>query len=477
MTFMIPIPYRLTPISPIHIGCGEEVNWASTLIDGQNLLLIDLMKAELPTNLARKIIDISLKSTNERGLLQLQQLFRDNQAILKTAAYDAIPVRPKLLQEFKNKLGRNVQRNNKNAPIINKLDIARTAYASLTHSPYIPGSSLKGALRTAWLADKAKRQHVKPGNQGNELDEKKILGGSFATDPFRLIHIEDGMTTAENLTEAAWASNCNRESGKEKISNRVEVIRPCAYAAFSGSLRRRDLGGRPAKNHNREAQPVNAPPLRDLVNTVNNYHLKLFEEQARQWQNLKQIDRTWVEKTQRLLEEVNRQNCMLVRLGKYGTAEGKTVSDDMLRQVKVKVGKKEYKKQSHGTTFWLAGDYQAQSGFLPFGWAILEIGDYRSKVLQDYCETLGKKAPGTPSAMPKDPVPKDPQKALQWLKAKLGPATRNKEAQADLVIQVISSAGSWPIDDRYELSDLLADYNFGKFHQDIDDLLEEICEE
>jgi CRISPR-associated protein Csm5 len=75
--------------------------------------------------------------------------------------------------------------------------IALATRNQATGAPYLPGSSIKGALRTAYLAYRTAQQGVRLLQGGGEDDrdfQSRVLGvgaGDFGTDPFRQIAISD----------------------------------------------------------------------------------------------------------------------------------------------------------------------------------------------------------------------------------------------------------------------------------------------
>ena len=87
--------------------------------------------------------------------------------------------------------------------------IERTS-ASHNQKPYLPGSSLKGAIRTAIL------NHLAQSNFNANGREDRLLGGSFETDPLRLLKISDAMVgegVEGELTHICDNQNRHRKDG------------------------------------------------------------------------------------------------------------------------------------------------------------------------------------------------------------------------------------------------------------------------
>ncbi|ETD67320.1 hypothetical protein V757_11515 [Pelistega indica] len=103
------------------------------------------------------------------------------------------------------------------------------------------------------------------------------------------------------------------------------------------------------------------------------------------------VDDNWLSSTKILLESLKpamaEGRIMLVRLGKYGGAENKTIKK--LAHIRIKPSKGAAFFAQETLTVWLASDSQSKNAqkMLPFGWAIIEInpqGDNRA--LKAWCE-------------------------------------------------------------------------------------------
>ena len=479
LNFINDIPFRITPISPIHIGSGESVDWSTSIADENYLYILDFFNINLPEQAINKIKNISLNCENEEGLLELQRVYKEHKHSLIGSAHDKIALPPKLAKKFIESLGRNVQtnaNNNRNNGILNKLNVSRTAFNSNNLTPYMPGSSIKGAIRTAYLSAFARREHVKRENRRKSLDEKSILRGSFATDPFRLLKIEDTISSQKNSTQVFYLVNKKRNSDKDrKLHQYLEAIIPFNYGSFRGSLRILDGTDKVAKNTDIKVTP---PPLEEVINTVNKFNISMFQEQKRQLQNLHFVHQKWLTKAEELIDKMDRTSNMLIRLGKLCTAESKTVEG--LRQISIRNPKKprESRIDKHGTTFWLAGDFKSNANLLPMGWAIIELGDTKNKELQDFCNIMAESyshasSNSAPAKKKSYNIPDNGKKAIEWLKKLLNSdKSDTKEKLAAPVIQLLKKAQKWPEDIRYDIVEILEEYDFGKRQDDIENLLD-----
>ena len=146
--------YWITPLSPIHIGDGSELCPTDYVINANK---VQLFEPTLPENLHDELLTLV---NNNVQLHQLQTFFKRNIRQLKIR--HAIPTTTALQQEY-NKLTDDKK--------INKFAISRMIRHPYNEEAYIPGSSLKGAITTSWLAS------LSANNQNmllkNKLETKK----------------------------------------------------------------------------------------------------------------------------------------------------------------------------------------------------------------------------------------------------------------------------------------------------------------
>ena len=145
------------------------------------------------------------------------------------------------------------------------------------------------------------------------------------------------------------------------------------------------------KNPDRNLPKETRPKLQPLANFANRYNIKRFNEEAQILAERRLVNESWLASTRQLLEDLKPQldngQIMLLRLGKNGGAESKTLKK--YAQIKIMGAKGAPPTYEEKTkTVWLAADNgNADHNLLPFGWAIIEIdpqGD--NAALQKWCE-------------------------------------------------------------------------------------------
>jgi CRISPR-associated protein Csm5 len=120
--------------------------------------------------------------------------------------------------------------------IQNQLLISPFIRAEGIAKPLIPGSSIKGAIRTAVISEFAKTSNLsKPKDYKEEYTfESKVLGYKDAkNDPFRGIKIRD--TTLQNdSTIIRNVRNVSRKNGGKLQSNNIQIFCEVSHSSITG---------------------------------------------------------------------------------------------------------------------------------------------------------------------------------------------------------------------------------------------------
>lgn len=187
--------FQIMPITPFHIGNGEEHDPLSLVIkNNQAYMLNQLEYIKYLLEVDPKNIHRSVSAADIKGL---HKYFRDAfNPEVKQCYYFSYPVIAEIAADYNTKMDN----------LSSEGFIHAFIRSGLNMQPYIPGSSLKGAFRTAVLS-----HYCKGGEQGNErnvdvADRKKqaeILkywkinprnNKSFAdipSDPFKFLKFAD----------------------------------------------------------------------------------------------------------------------------------------------------------------------------------------------------------------------------------------------------------------------------------------------
>ena len=386
---------HLTPLSPLHLGTGEDYEPTNYLIHGDALYTFDPARAILNPEQERE-----LHAAAQSGDLQhIQRYFRHNPKPYIAAATHASSVSKGIAAEYQKNYGEIVQRESKGKNVHNRFQIERTATNPHNHQPYIPGSALKGCLRTALL------EQLSADYRGNKPTAKQAIHyenellGSFATDLLRLLKPADLSAAAPIATHIQYANNHKKRivKGRERgkgVPGRRETIQHGQYRAFSGSLTLQNLllDHRPhIKNPGKILPGETRPDFTRLIRAANLYHLTRFTKESALLAERGLVHPQWQRSTEQLLRQLIPQfdagNILLVRLGKNGGAEAKTL--EKYAQIKImgaKNAKPTYEK--HTKTVWLAAENdKTKRDLLPFGWALIEIDPTDDNpALREWCD-------------------------------------------------------------------------------------------
>lgn len=436
---------RLTPISPLHLGTGEDYEPTGYVISDGILYAFDPSQAELNAVQRQELAAVA-QSTGENAIQNIQRYFKKHADTFRQCAHKAVGVSKALENEYTAKIGQTVQYESKDKRVNNKLLIERTAANPLTHQPYIPGSAFKGSVRTA-LLDAITRLNPPRSVRSNEATkyENSVLG-SFASDIMRLLKAADFMPSETVSTQIQYAVNKKKHAvikdGKEQtakgVTGRRETIQHGQYRAFAAECTIQHL----LLEHNpRIRQPEKNLPseklrpfdLHQAAQAVNAYHLPRWKKENEILAQRNFVDPQWLRSTQALLDSLKTQldsgKIMLMQLGKNGGAESKTLTN--LAQIKIMQGKGQKPAyESQTKTVWLAAQAEREThGLLPFGWALIEIdpqGD--NAALKQWCSQNSGHLADTAAIMQK--LAQERQEAIERKQAQQAAAEREAAEQA-----------------------------------------------
>ncbi len=374
--------FRLDILSPIHIGTGDELDPMSYIMkaesDEMNCYVIDaqVWAADYPD-------PEEISEVFSGGNIPAIRAFITRK--IDPAIYGLrriIVSNKKIFDEYEQKLSdRHATNQLLFSPCMNVSN----------QVPFIPGTSIKGALRTAvidWL-DREKRLGLKADRDkdrsGDAYRERlESVLGQTTNSAFKQLKISDvnGFADSTLLVEPL---EIRRKEGKSATpKNKCEVLpsRLLGHADQSTLYARIAIGeqNRPTDRRLklRDGQSWDWP---ELANLANEYFLKRFEEEKAKFYGLPNFA-----KARPHIERLNAElNCdegqMLLRLGHYSQVEFVTVEDNKPLTRKLKNGT----PMPYGTTRTLA------NGLFPFGWVRLtpcSEAEYKEGVAG--CETANR---------------------------------------------------------------------------------------
>jgi CRISPR-associated protein Csm5 len=377
------VPLVLTPLTPIHIGCGEEFEPPNYVIDGGVLYPFN------PTALAfdQKDREDLRQRANRSGLeaiLAVQQFFHTRRSDCRRLSRLGIPVAAGVADWYEDRIGRVVQSERGGRDVCNKLAVERTAHHLYTGIPYLPGSSIKGSARTGWLNDvdqvpSGPRDPTRPPADNANRLEQEILEGSFSSDPFRLVEFSDaaGADLKSRVVFAVDRRKRPRPDGKQRddLSVRREAIAGGQFRAAQGEIR---FKVRPASSDSRHAPRLEKciGDFAALARACNRFYRGRLEPDLEVLTALGEAQWTGAFKSliAALKPALDGGGAMLLRVGRHSGAESVTL--DRHRWIRIMEGRGKAHWAPAATTIWLAAEREDSGADLrPFGWLLLERAD------------------------------------------------------------------------------------------------------
>lgn len=338
--------------SPVHIGCDEVYDPTGFVVEEENNYLVQFEPSEFIIGLddqeREKLSNICCQG-DLSSILKLYKFFQGRKVVGRK-----ISVTPDFVSHYRDTLNiseREIQQK------LNKFIVERTAFRSWDNRAYLPGSSIKGALRTGYLNHLCEGKKHDTGS-AKILEQKLMDYRSINDDPFAMVKVSDFQPVGNVKTKVVYAVN-----KKKKISDReaggpyqiLEVIEP--GAVFIGDISVQDVHPK---------SPIRRPvDLETLLIGTNQFFIN---EHIRENTQLSAVN-IHAEKIQDHGGER-----MLLRMGRHSGAESVTIAGN--RDIKIMLGRGNrptYK--DHSTTFWLASPRKKannSSGLTPFGWTCIE---------------------------------------------------------------------------------------------------------
>lgn len=379
-------PIAISTLSPVHIGCDE-------VYEPSNFVIADgLLHALDPAALASCLTDKEHKQlaalADEREPIgALQRFFRDNAERFAMLATHQVVVTEAIVAEYLKSAGRATQRGPAGEATYNLFPIARTAFRPFDNVPYLPGSSLKGSIRTAWLN---RCNGGKPLTGEEQRDKRgaprrlqeRLLGyaaGKFENDPFRHIGLADAHPETGGMpppTRVLYAISKKKrqpredERGSPELKVFLETIPEAIPVAFQSELR---IADRPDSRILWDA----------LCDACNGFYGPQFEAELGHPVLGGLLDAEWKRLVTELLgnelrDLIAARQGLLLRVGRHSGAESVTLNG--VRDIKIlgpRVDGKQTSDFRPNTTEKRFASLTKAGGssLLPFGWIWIDAHD------------------------------------------------------------------------------------------------------
>lgn len=359
---------KLTTLTPVHIGSGDSYDPTQFFIDEKDYLNC-FNTAEFIEKLDDKQRAEFSKICLEMNYVSMFRFFREK--ISDDLKCRKVKVAKDIVETYKKVLNTGSKGNQ----IINQLELKRTCFNEFKETAYIPGSSLKGSLKTAWMSAKAVKDEITGQRDIREL-ERRVLEGTFSEDPFRFVKVSDlfpeNSQTGPAKTMVLYATNHSKEPSRQKDKSELavafEVLLPGNVLTGKINL------GQP-RGLNRVARLPKVVDLDALASSSEKHYFSKLEQEQALLHSLG-CDPELVKKIRERAADKLFKTVFPIRLGHHSGAEFLTLDGN--RQIKIRKGPRNSEIKTESTTIWLASTIKKplkRDKLVPFGWVLLEFTD------------------------------------------------------------------------------------------------------
>ncbi len=355
---------KLTAISPIHIGTGEEYEPINYVIDKMKIKQADGKIIEKDymfvfdemnfftslDNTKKQEFNKIVSSTSYDAELELYRFILLNKEIAKQIAFQKVWVLPMVAQDYYKGIGKVVQKEKDGKKVFNKFAIAKTYITPNSQKPLLLGSSLKGSISTAYQEELFRQE-----KQGSKEDKYKNVENIMLKPTQDNLFKDFLIADANPLKQGTFIGEAiNKKRNKEKeqddsgVKVRLQAIMQTSEFVTQVTTKE-DLD------------------FKKIAKSCNDHYLPLFKSQFDHQTDAYTrsfLSDNFIEKYENFTLKANQ---FLLKVGKYSGARAVTV--DGVRNIKLMQGRNNPPKYSdEETTFWAINKQ-------PFGWLLCEILD------------------------------------------------------------------------------------------------------
>ncbi len=353
--------FILKILSPIHVGYGEEFDAFSFVVDDRekNILVVDMDKffTLISSDETQRFLNIC-KEAEAFSLIKLYRFMSSKLELVKSHP-DIILRKIPFCNGFLNHYNRVKSLPKDKIHELNKFNTYMLSYNVNLKSPVIPGSSIKGSIRTAILnhfRDKIsdelririKRQEYRRLPKLADTLEKEILGYSKPNeDIMKRVKVSDFLPVGKVKTKIFYGI-CKKKTGDRSRApyQMFEVI--MEGCEFKGSIL-------VYPDRNKKVEISHSI----LEQSLKEFYGKIYREEDKIYSRLQ---------TKKPLPYTG----LPLKVGRHSGAEATTVEG--FRKIKIKRGKWDYIEGEKSTTMWFCSEYsknRQNNSLRPFGWVEL----------------------------------------------------------------------------------------------------------
>ena len=356
----------------------------------------DFLKSLSP----EKSADFCKLAANSNNSIPVFRFFRDNFDRNKITCRQ-IKASSDLLQRYNEILASGSLKKD----AFNQFELKRTIFNPIRNVPYIPGSSLKGCLKTFWMSENNRHSEMPikrncsdaPGKFDLKDFEKSQLNAGFSEDPFRFVKISDLYPVKNDkvfdsmmMYAVMFPKKSDSQQDQNKASKRASLTVALEVIPkgniFEGVI---TLDDQEAYPKDKQVRKISMEGLMQRSQGYYRLNRKSKDKQGnekpvpsktkREINVLKEIGGAVDFNCAKELWERVDKDCFLVRLGHHSSAEFITI--DGCRSIKITPPQvKQPVYSDHSTTIWLASSKKKPDSpreLQPFGWALLDFEEMK----------------------------------------------------------------------------------------------------
>jgi CRISPR-associated protein Csm5 len=333
-------------LSPIHIGGGSEIDPLSYIVDEGRLYGISFDKFVYSMNDEKRGLFEGL--INKGNLVEIRKFVVANIHKERDTVF-SIEVSPKVDSLYKAKI----------ADIQNQLLIHPFIRTEGDSIPLMPGSSIKGAIRTALISELAKNSNLqRPRDAREEYGfESAVLGYKDGKDdPFRGLRVRDSALQRDE-TLVREVKNVSRKKGGLEANN-IQIVCEVTHAYATG----KGVSFETEMSFDDELYSTKFLSrnlsMEQVINSCKSFYKDKMEQEHNKFYRSCEVEAI----STQLLNAVLDEKSFLIRLGRFSGVESVTL--DKYRNPKPPGNK----------TVWGTSRNLAE-GLYPMGWVKVTVSE------------------------------------------------------------------------------------------------------
>jgi len=373
-------------LGKVHIGTGHDLDPTQYVIDGNQLYKfpVDGLIASFSEADRRQLQQCVSDRGSSSMLRQVQRLIHERRAELKKHAYSPIPVSSGVAELYREKM-------KSRAGTYNALEIRRMYRHLSTGSPILPGSSIKGSIRTALLHQRNQDRLLSRRQESHrELEQRLFQYRNYHQDPMRLVQVGDAEVT-DKLPKTSVVFAVNRKKKEVDLGGRearslaekgglyqmLEVVSDRQPRGFRGSLvlQRTETD---STDLNSFCKSIPSSEMHftteAIASACNEFYLPMLKNELHLLRHRGFASKRWYKdaETYRNVAEKHDKS-FLLRLGLHSGAEAVTIGG--VRQIAINQGRRRQRRIGKASeSLWLAASRQDdRTQLIPFGWVLVSF--------------------------------------------------------------------------------------------------------